>query len=260
MSALVWAGACSSCTARAAWAMATSNSCWATLVVPRADEDVVAFVCDVAPEVFLGRLAMLDWLRQDVACPLHGAPPGGRARLRRTRCCSRRRRSRASWRSSRWSPAGPGRSEPEPARTAMEAASAAGHAEAATWLLARMQGVEKDAPPGPCTRPLAQATCQWQRNRAPYQRQHHSLHHHRAQPRARPGPCRWRPCRPPAPDADPHADERVAPCAASARPRPRAHRGGQPLSSRPRSRIWMPRRRRRQHPRDSPATNGRRHV
>ena len=36
------------------------------LVVPRADRAVVGFVCKNAPDVFLGRMMALDWLRADV--------------------------------------------------------------------------------------------------------------------------------------------------------------------------------------------------
>ncbi len=174
------------------------------LVVPRADEDVVAFVCDVAPEVFLGRLAMLDWLRQDVGLVRRMVPhlrPGTPVqnalllKILAEQGFMAELEAVAGW---------PGALEPESARAAMEAASAAGHAEAATWLLARMQGVQKDAAPkavhlasSPADVPAAA-----QSRPAPAETPQPA-------PAATPQPAATADA-PAAPDADPHADERAA--------------------------------------------------
>ncbi|RRF91326.1 MAG: hypothetical protein DUD33_00625 [Coriobacteriaceae bacterium] len=180
------------------------------LIVPRADEDVVAFVCDVAPEVFLGRLSMLDWLRQDVGLVRRMVPhlrPGTPAqnapllKIMAEQGFMAELEVVAGW---------PGALDPESARAAMEAASAAGHAEAATWLLARVQGVEKDAAPravhlasGPGDMPVAA-----QSRHVPAEMPQPAPVPDAAQ--GAPEPVPVAPVPTPAPDADPHADERVA--------------------------------------------------
>lgn len=124
------------------------------LVVPRADRAVVGFVCKNAPDVFLGRMMSLDWLRADVdllraMVPLLGpGTPAQNAELLRIMAAAghmQELQTVAAW---------PHALDPASADAAIQAASAAGHAEAATWLLARKQGVpahaatgEKDARP-----------------------------------------------------------------------------------------------------------------
>ena len=124
------------------------------LVVPRADRAVVGFVCKNAPDVFLGRMMSLDWLRADVdllraMVPLLGpGTPAQNAELLRIMAAAghmQELQTVAAW---------PHALDPASADAAIQAASAAGHAEAATWLLARKQGGpahaatgEKDARP-----------------------------------------------------------------------------------------------------------------
>ncbi|MDD7199844.1 VWA-like domain-containing protein [Parafannyhessea umbonata] len=124
------------------------------LVVPRADRAVVGFVCKNAPDVFLGRMMALDWLRADVdllraMVPLLGpGTPAQNAELLRIMAAAghmQELQTVAAW---------PHALDPASADAAIQAASAAGHAEAATWLLARKQGMpahaatgEKDARP-----------------------------------------------------------------------------------------------------------------
>ena len=124
------------------------------LVVPRADRAVVGFVCKNAPDVFLGRMTALDWLRADVdlLCAmvplLSPGTPAQNAELLRIMAAAghmQELQTVAAW---------PHALDPASADAAIQAASAAGHAEAATWLLARKQGVaahaatgEKDARP-----------------------------------------------------------------------------------------------------------------
>ena len=124
------------------------------LVVPRADRAVVGFVCKNAPDVFLGRMMALDWLRADVDLlramvpQLGPGTPAQNAELLRIMAAAghmQELQTVAAW---------PHTLDPASADAAIKAASAAGHAEAATWLLARKQGVpahattgEKDARP-----------------------------------------------------------------------------------------------------------------
>lgn len=124
------------------------------LVVPRADRAVVGFVCKNAPDVFLGRMMALDWLRADVDLlramvpQLGPGTPAQNAELLRIMAAAghmQELQTVAAW---------PHALDPASADAAIQAASAAGHAEAATWLLARKQGMpahaatgEKDARP-----------------------------------------------------------------------------------------------------------------
>ena len=124
------------------------------LVVPRADRSVIGFVCKNAPDVFLGRMMALDWLRADVDLLRAMVPllspgtPAQNAELLRIMAAAghmQELQTVAAW---------PHALDPASADAAIQAASAAGHAEAATWLLARKQGVpahattgEKDARP-----------------------------------------------------------------------------------------------------------------
>ena len=118
------------------------------LVVPRADRAVVGFVCKNAPDVFLGRMMSLDWLRADVdllraMVPLLGpGTPAQNAELLRIMAAAghmQELQTVAAW---------PHALDPASADAAIQAASAAGHAEAATWLLARKQGVPAHAATG----------------------------------------------------------------------------------------------------------------
>ena len=119
------------------------------LVVPRADRAIVAFVCEEAPEVFLGRLEHLEWLRGDAelvrAMVPHLSPgtPDQNAlvlRILAENDFMDELRTVASW---------PHALDRDSAAGAIQAASAAGHAEAATWLLARERGIEPGGGGGP---------------------------------------------------------------------------------------------------------------
>lgn len=118
------------------------------LVVPRADRAVVGFVCKNAPDVFLGRMMALDWLRADVDLLRAMVPllspgtPSQNAELLRIMAAAGHMpelQTVAAW---------PHALDPASADAAIQAASAAGHAEAATWLLARKQGVPAHAATG----------------------------------------------------------------------------------------------------------------
>lgn len=118
------------------------------LVVPRADRSVVGFVCKNAPDVFLGRMMALDWLRADVDLLRAMVPllspgtPAQNAELLRIMAGAghmQEVQTVAAW---------PHALDPASADAAIQAASAAGHAEAATWLLARKQGVPAHAATG----------------------------------------------------------------------------------------------------------------
>lgn len=118
------------------------------LVVPRADRSVIGFVCKNAPDVFLGRMMALDWLRADVDLLRAMVPllspgtPAQNAELLRIMAAAGHMpelQTVAAW---------PHALDPASADAAIQAASAAGHAEAAAWLLARKQGVPAHAATG----------------------------------------------------------------------------------------------------------------
>lgn len=118
------------------------------LVVPRADRSVIGFVCKNAPDVFLGRMMALDWLRADVDLLRAMVPllspgtPTQNAELLRIMAAAGHMpelQTVAAW---------PHALDPASADAAIQAASAAGHAEAAAWLLARKQGVPARAATG----------------------------------------------------------------------------------------------------------------
>lgn len=118
------------------------------LIVPRADRAVVGFVCKNAPDVFLGRMMALDWLHADVDLLQAMVPllspgtPAQNAELLRIMAAAghmQELQAVAAW---------PHALDPASADAAIQAASAAGHAEAATWLLARKQGVPTRATTG----------------------------------------------------------------------------------------------------------------
>lgn len=119
-----------------------------SLVVPRADLRVVRFVCQHMPSVFLGRLAALTWLQADIelvtemvlyvrpsTCIAHNevllcvlAKHGKIAQLKQV----------GTW---------PHAFDEKSFDDAILAASQAGYAEAATWLLGRKQELfSPDAP------------------------------------------------------------------------------------------------------------------
>ncbi|SDB96285.1 VWA-like domain-containing protein [Parafannyhessea umbonata] len=118
------------------------------LVVPRADRSVIGFVCKNAPDVFLGRMMALDWLRADVDLLRAMVPllspgtPAQNAELLRIMAAAGHMpelQTVAAW---------PHALDPASADAAIQAASAAGHAEAAAWLLARKQGIPAHAATG----------------------------------------------------------------------------------------------------------------
>lgn len=126
------------------------------LVVPRADQALVAFACEVAPEAFLGRLAEADWLQGDVDLvasmvphlkeglrdqPAAGPDGEGRAELAVSLAQGGKLpelKEVCSW---------PAFADTDILQEAMVASSQAGHAEAAAWLLARLQEVDTGAAP-----------------------------------------------------------------------------------------------------------------
>ncbi len=110
------------------------------LVVPHASRRVVAFVCEAAPSVFLGRLCALGWLQDDIdlvrAMVPHlsgGMPEQSGTLLRILAAAGAMSELQAviGW---------TGATEPQALRAAIDAASEAGHAEAATWLFVQLQG------------------------------------------------------------------------------------------------------------------------
>lgn len=106
------------------------------LIVPHVHPRIVEFVCDQAPDVFLERLCALSWLQRDVDLVAqmvpHLAPstPECNGRLLQVLAADGRMAQLellAGW---------PDTLTTGNVDAAMQAASAAGHAEAAAWLLA----------------------------------------------------------------------------------------------------------------------------
>lgn len=110
----------------------------ASLIVPKAHPRIVAFICDHAPQVFLERLSALSWLQKDVGLVSSMVPhlsPGEAAHNGMLlRIMAAHNRMAELELMSRW----PDTFGADQVSAAMEAASREGHAEAATWLLARM--------------------------------------------------------------------------------------------------------------------------
>lgn len=109
------------------------------LVVPKADRRVVAFVCEQAPAVFLGRMATLSWLQDDAdlihdMVP-HLSPVGEGANGLLLKLLAKHGFMDSLKAISVWPQTLTGDNLPP----AIEAASEAGHAEAAAWLLAQLQ-------------------------------------------------------------------------------------------------------------------------
>lgn len=111
------------------------------LIVPRADPAIVAFVCKTEPQVFLGRLVALGWLREDgellrsmVPLLSAGSEEQNRAVLV---CCARNSFLDELGLLESW----PRTMTERNLREAIRAASEAGRAEAVAWLLARLKGV-----------------------------------------------------------------------------------------------------------------------
>ncbi len=116
------------------------------LIVPRADPAILAFVCQTEPQVFLGRLVALRWLRDDgelvrsmVPLLSAGSETQNRAVLV---CCARNSYMRELRLLESW----PRTMTDRNLRAAIQAASEGGHAEAAAWLLARLQGLADEGP------------------------------------------------------------------------------------------------------------------
>ncbi len=123
-----------------------------SLIVPKVHPRIVEFVCDHAPDVFLERLCALSWLQREVDLIASMVPhlsPGTEER-NGTLLLILAREGRmeelgqlASWRNTL---------TPANVERAMQAASEAGRAEAAAWLLARLprhgtQEARNDASP-----------------------------------------------------------------------------------------------------------------
>ncbi len=107
-----------------------------SLIVPKVHPRIVEFVCDEAPDVFLERLCELNWLQRDVDLVARMVPhlspstPERNGRLLQVLAADGRMAQLellAGW---------PDTLTPENTDAAMQAASAAGHAEASAWLLA----------------------------------------------------------------------------------------------------------------------------
>ncbi len=113
------------------------------LIVPKADPDIMAFVCLEMPDVFLGRLRALSWLQEDTELirrmvpALSPATEQDNAALLLVLARSglmEELKAIASW---------PDTFTTANLPAAVEAASVAGHAEVATWLLARLEAVRE---------------------------------------------------------------------------------------------------------------------
>lgn len=111
------------------------------LIVPKADPDIVAFVCLEMPDVFLGRLRALSWLQEDTELICRMVPALSPATeqdnaalllaLARSGLMGELK-TIANW---------PDTFTAANLPAAVEAASMAGHAEVAAWLLARLEAV-----------------------------------------------------------------------------------------------------------------------
>lgn len=118
------------------------------MITPGAQEEFVAFVCDLAPEVFLGRLGSLTWLAQRPDLVRHMVPHleagteeqnGTLLRILATNGCYEELGMLERW---------PRTMTRVNLDAAVEAASSAGHAEMATTLLARRRALDADDAPG----------------------------------------------------------------------------------------------------------------
>ena len=108
-----------------------------SLIVPKASPRIVTFVCDHAPDVFLERLSSLSWLRRDVdlvaAMVPHLSPSTEERNGQLLTVLAADGRMTELEQLANWD-----RTFTEPnVDEAIQAASAAGHAESAAWLLAR---------------------------------------------------------------------------------------------------------------------------
>lgn len=106
------------------------------LIVPKVHPRIVEFVCDEAPDVFLERLEALKWLQRDVELVArmvpHLEPAGEELNGRLLLVLARAGRMAELEQLASWSDT----LTTANVDTAMLAASEAGHAQAAAWLLA----------------------------------------------------------------------------------------------------------------------------
>ncbi|SEB56218.1 hypothetical protein [Atopobium minutum] len=108
------------------------------LVVPRADSRVVRFVCQQMPSVFLGRLTALTWLQADIDLVVEMVGylrPSKRIDANTTLLCVLAKNGKIAQleQVGNW----PDAFDEKSFDKAIDAASQAGYAEAATWLLSR---------------------------------------------------------------------------------------------------------------------------
>ncbi len=112
------------------------------LIVPKVHPRIVEFVCDEAPDVFLERLAALSWLQRDVdlvaRMVAHLAPSTEERNGQLVLTLARAGRVAELEHLVGWDQT----LTKTNVTRALEAASAAGHAEAAAWLLAHLPADE----------------------------------------------------------------------------------------------------------------------
>lgn len=116
------------------------------LIVPKASPRVIAFVCEQAPRVFLGRLAALSWLQDDPQLVRDMVPHlspadeelnGTLLTLLAKNGFVDELAQLESWERTL---------TPANLERALDAASAAGHAEAAAWCLAHLHDAQAEDP------------------------------------------------------------------------------------------------------------------
>jgi hypothetical protein len=118
------------------------------LIKPRVQEQFIAFICDLAPQVFLGRLQSLRWLEDEPDLVRHMVPHlcAGTEEQNGALLCLLARNG--SYEELRMLADWPRTMTRQNLDAAVEAASAAGHAETATLLLARRRALDETPDPG----------------------------------------------------------------------------------------------------------------
>lgn len=116
------------------------------LITPTAEEGIVAFVCEEAPRVFLGRLVALSWLRGKVDLVRRMVPhlSGGTEEQDRALLCLLAGNGFLD--ELRQVEAWPGAATRGNLDAAIAEAAGAGRAECASWLLARRRELDAQVP------------------------------------------------------------------------------------------------------------------
>lgn len=116
------------------------------LITPTAEEGIVAFVCEEAPRVFLGRLVALSWLRGKADLVRRMVPhlSGGTEEQDRALLCLLAGNGFVD--ELRQVEAWPGAATRGNLDAAIAEAAGAGRAECASWLLARRRELDAQAP------------------------------------------------------------------------------------------------------------------